>query len=71
MKKQTIIFGTLLLGGIASAITYSLDVFNSSVGSTYKQEELSIMQARKADEAQAWLRARYVDVNTGLPITSE
>jgi photosystem II stability/assembly factor-like uncharacterized protein len=71
MKKQTIIFGTLLLGGIASAITYSLDVFNSNVDSTYKQEELSIMQARKADEAQAWLRARYVDVNTGLPITSE
>ena len=71
MKKQTIIFGTLLLGGIASAITYSLDVFNPSVDTTYKQEELSIMQARKADEAQAWLKARYVDVNTGLPITSE
>lgn len=71
MKKQTIIFGSLLLGGIASAVVYGLDVFNSNTESSYKQEELSILQARKADEAQAWLRARYVDVNTGLPITSE
>lgn len=71
MKKQTIIFGSLLVGGIASAVVYGLDVFNSNTESSYKQEELSILQARKADEAQAWLRARYVDVNTGLPITSE
>jgi hypothetical protein len=71
MKKQSILFGTLVLGGIAAAITYSLDVFNSNPASTYEQKELSILQARKADEAQAWLKARYVDVNTGLPITSE
>jgi hypothetical protein len=71
MKKQTVIFGGLLLGGIASAVAYGLDMLNSNAKSTYKQEELSILQARKADEAQAWLRARYVDVNTGLPITSE
>jgi tRNA(Ile)-lysidine synthetase-like protein len=71
MKKQTLIFGTLVLGGIAAAITYSLDVFNANSESTYEQKELSVLQARKADEAQAWLKARYVDVNTGLPITSE
>jgi hypothetical protein len=71
MKKQTILFGTLLIGGIASVITFGLDIFKSSDESIYKQEELSLLQARKADEAQAWLRARYVDVNTGLPITSE
>ncbi len=71
MKKQSIFFGTLVLGGIAAALTYSFDVFNSNSASTYEQKELSILQARKADEAQAWLRARYVDVNTGQPITPE
>jgi len=71
MKKQNIILGTIALSGLAVAISAAFGLFNSNNLASYKQEELSILEARKADEAQAWLRARYVDVTTGQPITAE
>lgn len=71
MKKQYIILGSVALSGLTLAISAALGLFSTNNLASYKQEELSILEARKADEAQAWLRARYVDVTTGQQITPE
>ncbi|MFM7662678.1 MAG: T9SS type A sorting domain-containing protein [Bacteroidota bacterium] len=71
MKKQFVIFGFLVLTSISVTLLYTFGVFNQSSFTAYKQKDLTVLQSTKADEAAAWLRARYIDVETGQPITQE
>jgi hypothetical protein len=71
MKKKNIILGSLALTGVSVAFTVGMWLMKNDGTASYKQESLSILEARKADEAQAWLRARYVDAATGQQITAE
>ena len=71
MKKKNIILGSLAFTGVSAAFAIGMWLMKNDETASYKQEALSVLEARKADEAQAWLRARYVDVTTGQQITSE
>jgi len=71
MKKKNIILGSLAISGVSAAFAVGLWFMKNNENGSYKQEALSVLEARKADEAQAWLRARYVDASTGQQITAE
>jgi len=71
MKKKNIILGSLVLSGVSVAFAVGMWFMKNNENGSYKQEALSVLEARKADEAQAWLRARYVDAATGQQITAE
>jgi len=71
MKSKRFIFLFTVLFGISAFILISKFDFESKNG-TYFQKELSgFMSQTGGNEAQEWLRARYIDVTTGQTVTSE
>lgn len=69
MNKKVYVFGSLMLAGIFSAAVGAFMLFPSE--GKYKQESLTSLQEKSSDDAMAWLRARYIDVTTGQPVSSE
>ena len=69
MNKKVYVFGSLMLAGIVSAAVGAFMLFPSE--GKYKQESLTSLQEKSSDDAMAWLRARYIDVTTGQPVSSE
>jgi hypothetical protein len=70
MKRNKIIIGSAGIIAIAAVIAVSPWTFTGSEGS-YEQKDLTSFKARKAEDAKKWLEARYIDQETGLPITPE
>jgi hypothetical protein len=70
MKRNKIIIGSAGIIAIAAVIAVSPWTFNSSEGS-YEQKDLTSFKARKAEDAKKWLEARYIDQETGQPVTPE
>jgi hypothetical protein len=69
MNKKVYVFGSLMFAGIVSAAVGALMLFPSE--GKYKQESLTSLQEKSSDDAMAWLRARYIDVTTGQPVSAE
>jgi hypothetical protein len=69
MKRNRIIIGSAALVAIAGIFAVSPMLFNGSEGS-YSKKNLTSLEAKSAEDAQKWLKARYVDLETGQPITA-
>ena len=69
MNKKVYVFGSLMFAGILSVAVGAFMLFPSE--GKYKQESLTSLQEKSSDDAMAWLRARYIDVTTGQPVSSE
>jgi len=69
MNKKVYVFGSLMITGICSVVVAAFMLFPSE--GAYKQESLTSLQEKSSDDAMAWLRARYIDVTTGQPVSSE
>lgn len=69
MTKNRLLVGALLLTGIAAVV--GITTIGVDLKSNYQEKKLSILEEQKAEDAMKWMRARYVDVNTGEPVSSE
>jgi hypothetical protein len=69
MNKKVYVFGSLMFAGIIAATVSALMLFPSE--GKYKQESLTSLEENSSDDAMAWLRARYIDVTTGQPVSAE
>ena len=74
MNKKVYIIGSLIV--TAMAIGYWASQFGNETLGLYSEKSTSIFgsnekQAKGADEALEWLKARYVDVQTGQQVTEE
>ncbi|MEN9699133.1 MAG: hypothetical protein RLZZ301_331 [Bacteroidota bacterium] len=69
MNKKVYVFGSLI---VASAVALAVAVYNyiPKTG-VYTQANLSVLKQHSSDDAMAWLKARYIDVTTGQPVSSE
>lgn len=70
MKKGLYLIGSLGFTGLIAWVSLTKINLNSPEAS-YEQRELGAFEAQKADEAAAWIRARYIDVQTGETISQE
>lgn len=70
MKKGLYLIGSLGFTGLIAWVSLTKINLNSPEAS-YEQKELGAFEAQKADEAAAWLKARYIDVQTGETISQE
>lgn len=70
MKRNGIIIGSAGLIAIAAIFAVSPWVFNGSDG-TYRKKDLTSLEAKSAEDAQKWLKARYRDQATGETISPE
>ena len=70
MKRNKIIIGSAGIIAIAAIFAVSPWTFNGSQGN-YEQKEISSLKAKSAEDAKKWIEARYIDQETGLPITPE
>jgi photosystem II stability/assembly factor-like uncharacterized protein len=69
MNKKVYVFGSVV---IASALALVF-AFNQLLPKTafYRQANLSVLKEGSSNDAMAWLKARYVDVTTGQPVSNE
>ncbi len=70
MNRNKIIIGSVTVFAVVTMFAVSPWMESRKAGS-YKKQDLSSLQKQSADDAQSWLRARYIDQSTGLPITAE
>jgi photosystem II stability/assembly factor-like uncharacterized protein len=70
MKRNRIIIGSASLVAIAAVFAISPWNFNGNEGS-YVKKDLPSLESKSSDDARKWLEARYIDQQTGLPITPE
>jgi hypothetical protein len=70
MNRNKIIIGSVTVLAVVTMFAVSPWMESRKTGS-YKKQNLTSIQQQSADDAQAWLRARYIDQTTGLPITAE
>jgi hypothetical protein len=69
MNKKVYVFGSLMVAGFVAVAVGAFMLFPTE--GKYKQENLSALQETSSDDAMAWLRARYIDVTTGQPVSAE
>ncbi|MCH2223907.1 MAG: T9SS type A sorting domain-containing protein [Crocinitomicaceae bacterium] len=68
MKHSIWIISSVGIATIASFLTFQPWNFNESV---YKQEVLKTLERQEIDDAKKWLSARFIDQETGLPLSKE
>jgi hypothetical protein len=69
MNKKVYVFGSLIVAGVF-ALAFTAYQFLPKTA-LYSQEGLSVLKEGRSTDAIAWLKARYIDVNTGEPVSSE
>lgn len=69
MNKKVYVFGSLIVAGVF-ALAFTAYQFLPKTA-LYSQEGLTILKEGRSTDAIAWLKARYIDVNTGEPVSSE
>ena len=67
MNKKVYVFGSLIVTGVFTLAFVAFQFLPKSA--LYRQEGLSALQEGRATDAIAWLKARYIDVNTGEPVS--
>ncbi len=70
MNKKIYLIGSVLFAGILAFGSAQL-FFNGNSEGLYSKKKLSSMQEQSAEDAMLWMKARYIDVTTGQPITPE
>lgn len=70
MNKKIYLIGSLLFAGAITAATFTF-IKLSSLDGSYSKKQFSSIQEQSADEAMAWLKARYIDAATGQPISAD
>lgn len=70
MKRNKIIIGSASIVAIAAIFAVSPWNFTGSKGS-YSQKDLPSLESKSAEDAKKWLEARYIDQETGQPISPE
>ncbi|MDP5042941.1 MAG: T9SS type A sorting domain-containing protein [Crocinitomicaceae bacterium] len=69
MNKKIYVFGSLIVAGVF-ALAFTAYQFLPQTA-LYRQAGLSILKEGRSTDAIAWLKARYIDVNTGNPVSNE
>ena len=69
MNKKVYVFGSMVFAG-ALALAFAVNQLLPKTA-LYRQANLSVLQESSSDDAMAWLKARYVDVTTGQPVSNE
>lgn len=69
MKRNRIIIGSAGLVALTAVFAVSPWSFNDS--GSYVKKDLPSLESKSADDAKKWLEARYIDQETGLPITPQ
>ncbi|MEY4973757.1 MAG: hypothetical protein RLZZ55_544, partial [Bacteroidota bacterium] len=69
MNKKVYVFGSVVFAG-ALALAFAVNQFLPKTA-LYRQANLSVLKESSSDDAMAWLKARYVDVTTGQPVSNE
>lgn len=69
MKRNRIIIGSAGLVALTAVFAVSPWSFNGS--GSYVKKDLPSLESKSADDAKKWLEARYIDQETGLPITPQ
>ena len=67
MNKKVYVFGSLIVTGVFTLAFVAFQLLPKSA--LYRQAGLSALQEGRATDAIAWLKARYIDVNTGEPVS--
>lgn len=67
MNKKVYVFGSLIVTGVFALAFVAFQLLPKSA--IYRQEGLSALQEGRSTDAIAWLKARYIDVNTGEPVS--
>lgn len=70
MNKKIYLIGSFVVASVFAIGTIGFFNFNH-VDGKYSKRQLESMEEQSADEALNWLKARYVDVTTGQPISNE
>ncbi len=70
MNKKKYLIGSVVVAGACALFALSNLDF-SIVSGSYSKKGLSVIQDQKADEANEWMKARYIDVTTGQPVSVE
>ena len=70
MKRNKIIIGSAGLIAAAAIVAVSPWSFNGSRGE-YSKKDLPSLESKSADDAKKWMEARYIDEETGQPISAE
>ena len=68
MRKKIFILSSVVLTGCVAYFSFTEDIKKES---KYLKSSLSVLEEPRADHAQEWLRARYIDVQTGEPVSAE
>ena len=70
MNKKYLLIASIVL--VSSALAFFISPWETiKSSSAYKAKGFSFLKETKADDAAEWLKARYIDVNTGQAITPE
>jgi len=69
MNKKVYVFGSLIVASVF-ALAYTAYQFLPQTA-FYSQKSLTVLQEGRSTDAIAWLKARYLDVNTGEPVSPE
>lgn len=69
MNRKNLLIGSLSVAVFSAVFMFVPLGFKKS--GTYKPQDLNVLKAQSANDAQAWLNARYVDIATGQRISPE
>ena len=69
MNKKVYVFGSLIVAGVFALAFTAYQFLPKSA--LYRQSGLTVLQEGKSSDAISWLKARYIDVTTGEPVSSE
>ncbi|NCA19792.1 MAG: T9SS C-terminal target domain-containing protein, partial [Crocinitomicaceae bacterium] len=67
--KNYLIGSVVVAGACALFALGNLDF--SKIAGSYSKKNLSILQEQNANAAMEWMKARYIDVTTGQPVSNE
>jgi hypothetical protein len=69
-KKSAIIIGSVGLVAVSTALLFSKSFSTNSKGE-YESKQLSSLEQKSAEDAKKWLESKYIDDETGEPISPE
>jgi ligand-binding sensor domain-containing protein len=70
MNKKIYLIGSVVVAGFLALGALKFITFDE-VSGIYSKKQLSSLESQTADEALVWLKARFVDQQTGQPISNE
>jgi hypothetical protein len=70
MNKKIYLIGSVVFAGILAIGAMQFFTIGNSEG-LYTKKKLGSIQEQSAEDALLWMKARYIDVTTGQPITPE